>query len=165
MNRQTDLVCRRGKRKCDNLYFAQISHMLLLLLESLQCLDRQIKFRYFFDVVLGLSHINKSGTYGLNTRKLLLMCILSFQVVIEGVVGRTYTGDIAIDDVSFSDGCVSVTCKFLLNINLLRIFQYQLGINIQLICNGCHQFVKGCILGIWSLPSVCLVEILHIVEF
>jgi len=29
----------------------------------------------------------------------------SFQVVIEGVVGKSYRGDIAIDDVSFSDGC------------------------------------------------------------
>jgi hypothetical protein len=29
---------------------------------------------------------------------------------VEGVVGTGYTGDIAVDDVSFSDGCALVQC-------------------------------------------------------
>jgi len=34
-----------------------------------------------------------------------------YQILFEGVRGTSYKGDIAVDDVSFSDGCALVQCK------------------------------------------------------
>ena len=39
-----------------------------------------------------------------------------FQVLVEGVVGSSYKGDIAIDDLSFSDGCMLVAGKYRKNV-------------------------------------------------
>jgi hypothetical protein len=66
---------------------------------------------------------------------------VAFQVVVEGVVGNGYTGDIAIDDISMTPGCVPASGKCFLVV-------FWLSVYVWLVSGKCVWLSSGFILEI-----------------